>query len=109
MKYCHTCKRYRPDASAFCTQCGSSFDLKLCPRLHPNSTQAEYCHICGSSDLSTPHKRPKGRGHGLVIAGAAGVVFATVIAWRIVLSLPDYGSMAYWEILGALVCCAGLT
>lgn len=59
MKYCYTCKRYRPDKSAFCTQCGSSFDLKLCPRLHPNSIRAEYCQICGSSDLSTPHKRPR--------------------------------------------------
>src|SRR5712692_8550881 len=59
MKYCCTCKMYRPDASVFCTQCGSSFDLKLCPKLHPNSTRAEYCHVCGSSDLSTPHRRPR--------------------------------------------------
>lgn len=56
----------------FCTLCGSSFDVKYCRKLHPNPVTAEYCGVCGSSDLSTPHRRPK--------RGMVGVVTLVVVS-----------------------------
>jgi hypothetical protein len=43
-----------PGTPLFCNHCGRSFDVKLCPRLHPNPRIAEVCSQCGSRDLSTP-------------------------------------------------------
>src|SRR5207249_11017808 len=59
MKHCYNCDRKYPDTFLFCTACGASFDVKYCRKLHANSSQAEYCHLCGSSELSSPHHRPK--------------------------------------------------
>src|SRR6266849_3820212 len=41
----------------FCNRCGRSFDVKLCPRLHPNPRHAQVCSQCGSSELSTPQPK----------------------------------------------------
>jgi hypothetical protein len=41
----------------FCSSCGRSYDVKLCPRLHPSSRSAEVCSQCGSRELSTPQPR----------------------------------------------------
>jgi ribosomal protein L40E len=38
----------------FCNHCGRSYDVKLCPRLHPNPRGAEVCSKCGSRELSIP-------------------------------------------------------
>ena len=43
----------------FCTTCGSSFGVKLCPKLHPNPLAAQYCSTCGSRQLSRPHRARK--------------------------------------------------
>lgn len=38
----------------FCNQCGSSYDVRLCPARHMNLRTALACSECGSRDLSTP-------------------------------------------------------
>lgn len=57
MRICYHCGRASPGRPLFCTSCGRSYDLRLCPRLHPNKRDAEACAMCGSRDLSTPQER----------------------------------------------------
>ena len=59
MKFCYTCKRYAAKDSTFCMLCGSSFAVRYCSKLHRNPRNADYCKVCGSSDLSQPDIRPK--------------------------------------------------
>ena len=57
MKFCYQCGRMTAGEPLFCSSCGRSYDVKLCPRLHPNSRSAEVCSQCGSRELSTPQPR----------------------------------------------------
>jgi len=57
MKYCYNCNRITPGEPLFCNFCGRSYNVKLCPRMHPNPRSAEACSQCGSRDLSTPQPR----------------------------------------------------
>jgi hypothetical protein len=57
MKYCYQCNRVTIGEPLFCNFCGRSYNVKLCPRLHPNPRNAETCSRCGSRDLSTPQPR----------------------------------------------------
>ncbi len=57
MRYCYNCNRITAGEPLFCNQCGRSFNVKLCPRLHPNPRNAEVCSQCGSRDLSTPQPK----------------------------------------------------
>jgi RNA polymerase subunit RPABC4/transcription elongation factor Spt4 len=54
MKYCYGCGHITPGDPLFCSTCGSTYDVKLCPRLHPNPRHAEVCSRCGSREFSTP-------------------------------------------------------
>jgi len=54
MRYCYNCNRVTYGKPLFCNFCGRSYDVKLCPRLHPNGRNAQACSRCGSRDLSTP-------------------------------------------------------
>lgn len=82
MKYCNDCKRFSPEQNLFCSTCGSSFGIKLCqPHQHPNSSDAAYCHSCGTRRFSRPHrlKTPSTRSRFLVV-GLVSFVLALVIA-----------------------------
>lgn len=57
MKYCYECGRMTPGDPLYCNFCGRSYDLKLCPRHHPNPRIAELCSQCGSRELSTPQPK----------------------------------------------------
>lgn len=57
MKHCYQCGRTTGGKPLFCQFCGSSFDVRLCPRLHPNPRYAEVCAECGSRELSTPQPK----------------------------------------------------
>lgn len=57
MKYCYNCGHITAGDPFYCNSCGRSFDVKLCPRGHPNPRGAEVCSRCGSRDLSTPQPR----------------------------------------------------
>ena len=57
MKHCYHCGRMTAGEPLFCNSCGRSYDVKLCPRHHPNPRSAEVCSQCGSRELSTPQPR----------------------------------------------------
>ena len=57
MQYCYNCHHLTPGEPLFCNSCGRSYDVKLCPRLHPNPRSAQVCSQCASEDLSTPQPR----------------------------------------------------
>ena len=57
MKYCYQCGKMTPGDPLYCTSCGRTYDLKLCPRQHPNARGVDVCAKCGSRDLSTPQPR----------------------------------------------------
>ncbi len=57
MKYCVNCNHITPLEPLFCQYCARTYDVKLCPRMHPNPRSAEVCSRCGSRDLSTPQPR----------------------------------------------------
>jgi hypothetical protein len=57
VKYCYECGRMTPGDPLYCNFCGRSYDLKLCPRHHPNPRIAETCSQCGSRELSTPQPK----------------------------------------------------
>ncbi len=55
--YCYNCGHLTPGEPLFCNYCGRSYDVKLCPRLHPNPRSADVCSKCGSRELSTPQPK----------------------------------------------------
>ncbi len=57
MRYCTSCRHITTGTPLFCTFCGHSFDVRLCPRLHANPRGAQVCAECGSRDLSQPQRR----------------------------------------------------
>ena len=57
MKYCYNCSRITLGEPLFCNFCGRSYEVKLCPRLHPNPRAAQICSQCGSRDLSAPQPK----------------------------------------------------
>ena len=57
MKFCYQCGRLTAGEPLFCSSCGRTYNVKLCPRLHVNPRSAEVCSQCGSRDLSTPQPR----------------------------------------------------
>lgn len=56
-QYCYNCGHITPGEALFCNTCGRSYDVKLCPRLHPNPRRADVCSKCGSRELSTPQPK----------------------------------------------------
>jgi len=54
MNYCYNCGHITPGNPLYCNYCGRSYDVKLCPRHHPNPRSADVCSQCGSRELSTP-------------------------------------------------------
>lgn len=57
MRICNHCGKLTAGRPLFCNHCGRSFSVKFCPRLHPNSRDAEACSQCGSRELSIPQDR----------------------------------------------------
>lgn len=57
MTFCYHCSKITTGEPFFCSSCGRTYDLKLCPRLHPNPRSAEVCSRCGSRELSTPQPK----------------------------------------------------
>jgi hypothetical protein len=57
MRYCYNDNHITTGKPLFCEQCGRSYDVKLCSRMHVNPRRAEFCSQCGSRDMSTPQPR----------------------------------------------------
>src|SRR4051812_49409132 len=58
MRFCTNCNRITTGDALFCNICGRSYDLRFCPRLHPNPRAAQVCSQCGSRELSNPQPKP---------------------------------------------------
>lgn len=89
MKYCYECGRMTPGDPLYCNFCGRSYDMKLCPRHHPNPRIAEICGQCGSRELSTPQPKVSVRWRILewltrMIFGAFILVLSTILAFEVV-------------------------
>jgi hypothetical protein len=41
----------------FCQFCGRTYNVKLCPKHHPNPRTAQVCSQCGSRELTIPAPR----------------------------------------------------
>ena len=87
MKYCFNCNRTTAATPLFCNHCGATYDLKLCPRLHPNPRWAEVCSQCGSRDLSTP--QPKVPLWAKVLLRVTPIAFGALVAIISVFFLVD--------------------
>jgi len=57
MRLCTNCYQITVGKPLFCNKCGSSYNSRLCPRLHNNPRAAKVCSQCGSKDLSTPQPK----------------------------------------------------
>ena len=57
MRYCTGCSRFSTGDPLFCTNCGRTFSVRLCPRLHVNPRDAAVCAECGSRELTQPQPR----------------------------------------------------
>ena len=57
MRYCHNCGRVTTGEPLFCQFCGRTYNVKLCPRHHPNPRSAQVCSQCGSNELTIPAPR----------------------------------------------------
>lgn len=57
MKYCNQCGKMTAGDPLYCSHCGRTYDVRLCPRHHANPRGAEVCAKCGSRELSTPHPK----------------------------------------------------
>ena len=78
MKYCYQCGHMTAGEPLFCNHCGRSYDVKFCPRLHPNSRISQVCSLCGSRDLSTPQPKVSvwWKVLGFLLQILAGTIFA---------------------------------
>jgi len=54
MRYCTACHNLTAGDPLFCGVCGATYEVRLCPRFHPNPRGALVCSECGSRDLSEP-------------------------------------------------------
>jgi len=57
MRFCTGCHRITAGHPLFCNICGQSYNIRFCPRLHPNPRAAQVCSQCGSRDLSNPQPK----------------------------------------------------
>lgn len=57
MKFCFACGSVTPGEPLYCSKCGCTYDVKLCPKHHANPRGAEVCAKCGSKDFSKPQPR----------------------------------------------------
>jgi RNA polymerase subunit RPABC4/transcription elongation factor Spt4 len=76
-KYCYACGTVTSGKPFFCSSCGRSYDVKLCPRRHVNPRFVEICPQCGSRDLSTP--QPKIPLHWKMLAFALRILFSILL------------------------------
>lgn len=89
MRLCTKCYQITVGKPLFCNKCGSSYNVKLCPRLHVNPRAAKVCSECGSKDLSSPQPKPNlflrpfvfllGLGPGILFFAVAAVYLAFYI------------------------------
>jgi hypothetical protein len=75
MKRCNNCFRFSLGKPLFCSYCGRSYGIRICPRGHTSARLAQFCPTCGSAELSTPAPLPS-----LLSRVSLGVVVFFVVA-----------------------------
>jgi hypothetical protein len=108
MKYCYQCGRMTSGEPLFCTFCGCSYDVKLCPRMHTNPRYAEVCSQCGSREFSTPQPKVpfRWRAFSLLAKIVVGIflLYASFAAVVALLARPEtQGALVGLGILVALL------
>jgi RNA polymerase subunit RPABC4/transcription elongation factor Spt4 len=105
MKFCYQCGRMTDGEPLFCNNCGRSYDVKLCPRLHANPRGAEVCARCGSRELSTP--QPKipmiWRLLAIMVRLGIGLVLFSASLWLLIALIRTTASRQALVSLGALL------
>lgn len=86
MRRCTNCFRFHPGTPTFCSYCGRSFHVRICPRGHLNHRDVQYCADCGSADLSTPAPPASFLHHlsGLVLALFVGLTVALLVVAAVI-------------------------
>src|SRR5579872_4890024 len=94
MKFCYQCGKASAGDPLFCTKCGRTYDVRLCPRLHRNSRFAKVCSQCGSRELS--HAQPSVSFWWKVLEFLAQIVFGvalvylTLAGFEALLKMPQF-------------------
>jgi predicted amidophosphoribosyltransferase len=105
MKFCYQCGKASAGDPLFCTKCGRTYDVRLCPRLHRNSRFAKACSQCGSRELSQaqPQVSLWGRVLEFLAKVAVGVflVYVSLTALLDILRRPQF--QAGLLIVGVLI------
>ena len=98
MRRCTSCFRFHPGTPTFCSNCGRSFDVRICSRGHRNPRGVQFCAECGSADLSTPAPPASFlyRLSGLVLYIFSGVVVGIVVITLVLALLYSID----WEAVG---------
>lgn len=83
MRYCFSCRRLTTGEPLFCSHCGTTYDVRLCPRLHVNPRTTRVCSQCGSHDLSTPqpHRSFLTRAKCALLSRLPGVALLLLSIW----------------------------
>lgn len=84
MRRCTFCFRFHPGSPPFCSHCGRSFNVRICPRGHVSARGVTFCSECGSSDLSMPAPPASVLHH---LSGTVLYLFAVFITIVFVLTL----------------------
>ena len=105
MKYCYQCGHMTEGEPLFCNDCGRSYDVKLCPRLHANPRGAEVCARCGSRELSTPQPRIPmiWRLLAIMVRLGLGLVLFSASLWLLIALIRTSASRQALVSLGALL------
>lgn len=109
MKFCYACGKLSAGEPLFCTKCGRSYDVRLCPRLHRNSRWAKACSQCGSHELSQPQPHVSLWWKALeLLIRAGGGLFLLYVALLVLVDLvrrPEFqaGIIVVGVLLGLLV------
>ena len=53
MRFCPSCRKWVAGRPVYCSNCGRTWNYRICPRGHLNPPDANYCSTCGSLDLSS--------------------------------------------------------
>jgi len=108
MKLCYHCGKASAGDPPFCSKCGRSYDVRLCPRQHRNSRFAKVCSQCGSHELTEPQPQVSVWWKVLEFLVKAGIglflVYVSLVAIVDLLRRPQFqaGLFAVAVVLGLL-------
>lgn len=102
MRRCTYCFRFHPGTPAYCSHCGRTFGVKLCPRGHSNPRTVAFCSECGSAELSTPAP-PASLLHHLSGLALYGFAIFVAIAIALTIALSALRSVNWSELSNSLV------